>query len=135
MFGQRLPNAQRSRQNRKSWFRFGCENALDCSNGFCTCVKTVTDVTTTGRSMEASGNEIGNALISKTSVFLRMLPILVCLGKQTVSLLMLVVSRENLVLHQDSDIYFVVNSLVTQRKDAKIMIHVLIQINCDLLPA
>ena len=85
--------------------------------------------------MEASGNEIENALISKTSVLLGMLPILVCLGKQTVSLLMLVVSRENLVLHQDSDIYFVVNSLVTQRKDAKIMIHVLIQINCDLLPA
>lgn len=119
MFGQRLPDAQRSRQNRKSWFRFGCENALDCNNGFCTCVKTVTDVTITGRSMEASGNEIENALISKTSVLLGMLPILVCLGKQTVSLLMLVVSRENLVLHQDSDISFVVNSLVTQRKDTK----------------
>ena len=39
---------------------------------------------------------------------------------------------ENLVLHQGSDISFVVvNCLITQRKHTKIMIHVLIKIKCN----
>ena len=43
---------------------------------------------------------------------------------------------ENLVLHQGSDISFVVvNCLTTQRKHTKIMIHVLIKIKCNLLSA
>ena len=49
---------------------------------------------------------------------------------------MLVVSCDNLVLYPDSVISFVVvNFLITQRKDTKIMKHVQIKINCDLLPA
>ena len=58
-------------------------------------IKTVTAVTNTGKSMEASGNEIENALISKTSMFLRVFSIhtvRVRLGKQTVSQLIMMLT-------------------------------------------